>query len=148
MKYSEATQGRIFILRLEHGDKLPDVIENFAMEKNILRGACFLIGGIDKKSRIVVGPKNGRQMPPEPMITELDEVHETFAFGTLFPDTNGIPKLHMHSASGRKKKSITGCVRPGVNIWQIGEVIIQEILDSKSRRKKNESLGFELLEIE
>jgi len=52
MKYTEANLGRIFVLRLEHGEKLPDTIEEFARSKNILRGMCVLIGGIDKDSHI------------------------------------------------------------------------------------------------
>ncbi|EGW37165.1 hypothetical protein [Desulfosporosinus sp. OT] len=43
MKYSEANLGRIFILRLEHGDRIPDTIENFAIThlKRIGTGNSF-----------------------------------------------------------------------------------------------------------
>ena len=44
MKYSEAKLGRIFILRLEHGDKIPDIIEEFAAgNKSNLELFIFLV---------------------------------------------------------------------------------------------------------
>ncbi len=35
MKYGEGSIGRIFIVRLEDGDKLPEVIENLDKEKEL-----------------------------------------------------------------------------------------------------------------
>lgn len=140
--------GRIFVLRLEHGDRLPDVIEIFATDNKILRGMCILVGGIDDGSRIVSGPENGKEIPPRPVLKDILGVHEVLGVGTIFPDAKGHPRLHMHASLGRKEKSRTGCIRPGVNIWQIGEVVILEIRNERLFRKKNKTLGFELLEIE
>ena len=147
MKYSEAKLGRIFTLRLEHGDKLPDVIEKFALSKKILRGMCILVGGVDKGSQIVTGPKDGKAAVPDPILEKLNDVHEIAGVGTIFPDERSIPKLHMHAALGRKDKAVAGCIRPGVNTWLIGEVIILEIKDTKSIRKKDKTTGVSLLEI-
>lgn len=36
----------------------------------------------------------------------------------------GQPKLHLHAALGRSGKTTTGCLRPGVKTWLVGEVII------------------------
>ena len=148
MKFTEAEMGRIFTLRLEHGDKLPDEIEKFAMSKKILQGMCILIGGIDRGSKIVTGPKDGKAEIPEPIITKITDVHEISGVGTIFPDEKGRPVLHMHAALGRKNKTKTGCIRPGVNTWLIGEVIIFEIKNSRAIRKKDPTTGFDLLEIE
>lgn len=41
MKSCEGNIGRIFVLRLEHGDKLPQVLEDFAGEKQIKSAAVF-----------------------------------------------------------------------------------------------------------
>lgn len=35
MQYSEGTIGRVFTLRLENGDKIPDCIETFAKDHDI-----------------------------------------------------------------------------------------------------------------
>ena len=46
MQYAEGKVGRVFVLRLEDGDKLPDAVEAFAAEKNIDCAACWLLGGL------------------------------------------------------------------------------------------------------
>ncbi|MBI4830193.1 MAG: DUF296 domain-containing protein, partial [Candidatus Lindowbacteria bacterium] len=76
MNYSEGNVGRIFVIRLEDGDKLPLTIEDFAAKKGVKRGMCMLVGGIDHCGNIVVGPKDRDAMPPEPMLFTLDGVHE------------------------------------------------------------------------
>ena len=57
MKYSEATIGRTFIIRLEDGDRLPEAIESFAVENGVSHGTCILVGGIKSGGSIVVGPQ-------------------------------------------------------------------------------------------
>ena len=148
MHSTEAKLGRIFVLRLHDGDRLPDVIESFAAEKNVSTALCFFLGGAKEESRVVVGPKEGYAFPPEPMVTLLKGVHEACGLGTIFADENGKPKLHMHTSFGRKEKTVTGCVRLGVDVWQIGEVILFEFTGVSARRAKNAETGFEFLEVE
>ena len=148
MKFTEAKLGRIFLLRLHDGDHLPDVLESFADEKKISTALCFFLGGAKEKSRIVVGPKDGQALPPEPMITLLNGVHEACGVGTIFADTKGKPKLHMHASFGRSEKTITGCVRMGVDVWRIGEVVLLELSGSAARRAVDKETGFEFLEVE
>ncbi len=146
MRCSEGKIGRVFVIRLEDGDKLPEVIEDFAKGKGISRGMCLLIGGIGDKGKIVVGPEDGETMPVVPMVTELSGVHEIVGVGTLFPDSNGNPSLHMHAALGREGKTITGCIRLGIETWKLGEVVLLEITDNTACRKKDPALGFNLME--
>jgi predicted DNA-binding protein with PD1-like motif len=146
MRYSEAKQGRIFIIRLEDGDILHKSIEQFAREQEIKAAALIALGGADQNSVLVVGPEQGRQSPVNPMKLILGDVHEITGTGTLFPDENGLPKLHMHIASGRKDSTKTGCVREGVKTWHIIEVILLEIKDSKAKRVFDRNTGFALLE--
>jgi len=145
MKYSEARQGRVFVIRLETGDRLPDTIEKFAADNGIQRGMCIIVGGAGP-GRLVVGPEDSKKMPVIPMLHEIKEVHEIAGVGTIFPDENDNPKLHMHAALGRKGNSRTGCVRKGVDIWNLGEVILIELIDNSSIRKKDSLTGFEFLE--
>ncbi len=147
MNYTEAKLGRIFILRLNHGERLHEVIEKFAAEKQVSGALCFFLGGAEDKSKVVVGPKDGTALPPEPMVTLLKGVHEACGVGTIFADEQGKPKLHMHASFGRNDTAVTGCVRMGVDVWQIGEVVILELAGSSAKRAKNKDTGFEFLEI-
>ncbi len=139
--------GRIFILRLYDGDRIPDVIETFAEQQNVSTALCFFLGGAKETSRIVVGPKNGYTFPIEPMTTLLGGVHEGVGVGTLVQNEAGKPKLHMHSTFGRKEEARTGCVRTGVDVWQIGEVVLMELTGSNAKRVVDATTGFELLEV-
>ena len=53
----------------------------------------------------------------------------------------------MHVSFGRNKTAITGCVRMGVDVWQIGEAVIMELVGSSAKRANNKDTGFEFLEI-
>ncbi len=147
MQFTETTLGRIFILRLHDGDHLPDILETFAAEKQVGNALCFLVGGAKEDSHVVVGPNKGDVVAPEPIITLLRGVHEVFGFGTIFSNENGKPKLHMHASFGRNDNAITGCVRMGVDVWRIGEVILLELRGGKAKRNKNKETGFDFLEI-
>ena len=146
MKYSKAKQGRIFVIRLEHGDIVHEQIEDLAREEKISAGALIILGGADEQSKLVVGPENGRAQTIRPMTRVLDNVHEVAGTGTLFPDEQGNPLLHMHVACGRENKTTTGCVRQGVRVWQIMEAILIEITDSSALRAQDPELGLKLLQ--
>jgi predicted DNA-binding protein with PD1-like motif len=148
MQFTEAKLGRIFVLRLHDDDHLPDVLETFAAENHVTTALCFFLGGAKEKSRVVVGPKDGYAIPPEPMVTLLNGVHEACGVGTIFADETGKPKLHMHASFGRNEKTVTGCVRMGVDVWRIGEVVILELLCPAACRAVDKDTGFEFLEIQ
>ena len=147
MQYSEANMGRIFIVRLEHGDRLPDTIEEFAVQRNLKSALVLYLGGAERGSKVVVGPQDGDDPKPVPVVTTLAGVSEAEGVGTIFTDEAGRPKLHLHAAFGRQANSITGCTREGVTVWQIGEVIIIELVDHTAGRKIDLRTGFELLEV-
>jgi uncharacterized protein len=147
MDYTEAKLGRIFVLRLHHNDVLHEAIEKFAEEKQVKRAMCFFLGGAKENSKVVVGPKIGNALPPEPMTTLLKGVHEACGVGTIFPDEHGTPKLHMHASFGRKTESVTGCVRMGVDVWRIGEVVVLELAGLSAHRLKDKETSFEFLEV-
>ncbi len=143
---TEAKLGRVFVLRLHQGERLHEVIEEFASQKQIAGALCFFLGGAEDKSKVVVGPKDGNVLSPEPMVTLLKGVHEACGVGTIFADEQGNPKLHMHASFGRNDHAVTGCVRMGVDVWQIGEVVILELTGSSAHREKDKNTGFEVLE--
>jgi uncharacterized protein len=146
MKASEGQLGRVFIIRLEDGDTVPASIERFAEEKKISVGQVILIGGIGD-GEVVVGPRRSNEMPPEPMLVPIDGVHEVVGVGIIAPDKKGKPKLHIHASLGRSGKTTTGCLRPGVTTWLIGEVIIFEIKGTNAVRVPSDKARFELLQV-
>ena len=144
---AQGTVGRMFTLRLEHGDRVPECIEGFAAEHGVSRGVCWLVGAVGLGT-LVVGPVDGEQRPVVPQHHVLQGVHEAAAVGTLFPDVEGTPRLHMHAALGRGGNTRTGCVRPGIEVWQLGEVVLLEICGAPLVRRRDPTTGFELLEAE
>ena len=146
MKACQGRLGRAFVIRLEHGDMVPDCIEHFAEDNNISAGQVIMVGGIGG-GEVVVGPRNAKEMPPEPMLLPVDSAHEVVGVGVLAPDEHGKPVLHIHAALGRSGSTLTGCLRPGVSTWLVGEVIIYEIVDADVIRVKDRKSGFTLMDI-
>jgi len=146
MKYSEAKQGRTFVIRLEDGEILHEIVEQFAVDHDVKAAYLIVVGGADEGSTLVVGPEDGDARPVPPLTHILDDVHEIAGVGTLFPDSNGDPMLHLHFACGREDRTITGCGRTGVKIWQVAEVIMVELIDTSARRVPDPETGFELLQ--
>ncbi|HWQ26838.1 MAG TPA: PPC domain-containing DNA-binding protein [Chlorobaculum sp.] len=145
MKYSEATQGRVFVIRLEDGEIFHEQIEQFAKAHGIERAYLNVVGGADKGSRLVVGPEESRTFPINPMVHELYDAHEVTGTGTLFPDDAGNLVVHLHMACGREENTVTGCVRSGVIVWQVMEVILIELVGTKATRMPDKVTGFKLL---
>ncbi len=146
MKASEGKIGRVFVVRLEDGDVVPTCIERFAAEKGISVGHVILVGGIGS-GEVVVGPRDSGEIPPQPMLLPVDGVHEVVGVGIIAPDKDGKPVLHIHAALGRSGQTMTGCLRPGVKTWLVGEAIIYEILGAKVSRLPDKESGFDLLEM-
>ena len=145
MKAAEGKIGRVFVMRLEDGDGIPDTIEKFAAEHNVLVGFCLLVGGVGSGD-VVVGPRDSHARPPAPMHQSLVEAHEVAAVGVLAPSMDGKPVLHMHGALGRAGDTVSGCLRKGVKTWLTGEVILYEVASTPAVRVDDPSLGFSLLE--
>ncbi len=146
MKVSQAVPGRVFVIRLEDGDILHEAIEELAVAERIRAAALVVVGGADAGSRLVVGPQDGRSSPVVPLEHVLGNVHEICGTGTLFPDEAGRPVLHMHIAAGRKDAAVAGCVRRGVKVWHVMEVILWELRETVATRRKDPATGFELLD--
>lgn len=147
MKASEGRLGRVFVIRLEDGDKLPECLERFAEEKGVSAGHVILVGGIGS-GRVVVGPQSSEERPPQPMLLPISGVSEVAGVGVLAPNREGKPVLHIHAALGRSGQTMTGCLRYGVTTWLVAEAILYEIVGAQAVRVMDEENGLELLEIE
>jgi len=135
------------VISLDNGDIVHQEIEQFARNQSIKAAALTVIGGADKGSRLVVGPEHGSKLPISPMEQILENVHEIVGAGTLFPDEEGNPVVHLHMACGRKSSTKTGCIRRGVKVWHTMEVILLELLESTAKRRLDPRTGFARLNI-
>ena len=122
-------------------------IEQFARDHSIEAASLIIIGGADKGSKLIVGPERENEMPVSSLEYVLENVHEIAGTGTLFPDQQGNPVLHMHMACGRNASTRTGCIRRGVKVWHIMEVVLFELLESNGKRMLDPETGFTLLRL-
>ena len=56
--------------------------------------------------------------------------------------------LQGRSAGGKRNRgdtTVTGCIRKGVNVWQMIEVILHELTESSGVRKTDHVTGFAML---
>ena len=109
-------------------------------------GHVILVGGIGG-GEVVTGPRKSDEMPPDPLFLPVDGAHEVAGVGVIAPDRDGRPVLHIHASLGRAGKTLTGCLRPGVSTWLVGEAIIYEITGVNARRLPDEDSGFDLMEV-
>jgi predicted DNA-binding protein with PD1-like motif len=146
MKYSSARLGRVLVIRLEDGDVVHECVEEAARAEGVARAAVILVGGAAGGSRVVVGPEDGAVRPVVPMERILHDVHEATGTGTIFPDENGHPVLHLHASFGRDDRVTTGCIRNGVRTWVVAEAVVIELTESAATRRLDPQTGFELLD--
>jgi uncharacterized protein len=147
MQYTEGRMGRVFILRLEDGERLNYTLEAFARDHRLTHALAFYLGGSASGSMLVVGPDTERTDAVVPLIHMLQGSQEVLALGTLIADEAGAPVLHMHAAAGREGQATVGCTRAGVDVWLVGEVVLLEILGTDARRRKDPKTGFQLLTV-
>ena len=142
MQITEAKIKRIFVVRLEEGEKLPDTIEALAKKKNIKSALVLLLGGA-RDGRLVVGPAKSRGRP-KPMTQPFTDGHEVMGIGTIFASAHG-PELHLHVALGRNRKAMVGCGRTGLRVNFIMEALILELAGLNAERVLDPATGFHLL---
>ena len=59
MRCSEATIGRVCVIRLEDGEILHETIERLASGHGIAAATVIAVGGADTGSSLIVGPADG-----------------------------------------------------------------------------------------
>ena len=144
MQITEAKLKRIFVVRLENGERLPDAIEKLAGDRKINSALVLLLGGA-KDGKLVVGPSK-RKKQRSVLTQSFTNGHEILGIGTIFTGDHG-PELHLHAALGRGKKAIVGCGRTGLSVNFIIEAVIIELTGLNARRVLDPVTGFHLLQL-
>jgi hypothetical protein len=141
MQYTEGTFGRVFQVRVDHGEDFLESVEKFVRNKGIRCGFAQFIGAL-KGGRIVTGPKE-LVLPPDPSFEVYDGGWEVFGFASITPGHGG-PHLHYHASIGRNREVLTGCLRERATVYIIVEVLIVEVIGSSVARKMDPVTGLEL----
>jgi hypothetical protein len=144
MKYTKGSIGRIFVLKFEDDDVLIDKLSAFIKKEKIKSATMIFIGAL-KKGDLVTGPKKP-VIPPEPNWVSFKDGWETMGIGTMFTNKQG-PQIHIHSAMGKKLKTLTGCVRKDSKVFLVIEAIVFELKGVKATKDIDLVTGLNLLKI-
>lgn len=126
MHYQQGSLGRVFLVKLEHGDDLLKEINHLAAETGLKSACLFMIGALDK-AVMVTGPQQSA-LPPQVIEKRIDEGREIVAIGTMFPDQDsGEPVLHIHGSLGRGDTTFTGCLRSDSRVFAVVELLVVEL---------------------
>ena len=142
MEYAIGRTGRIIAVRLFEGEDLYESVHKIAQKERIQSAAVLITGGF-RKADVIVGPK---QEKPKIIGNRKEFVGpgEVLGVGTIYCDDDG-PKLHIHTAIGKKDDAMVGCPRGGAETFLILEVTIIEIEGLNGLRKFDEASGLKLL---
>ncbi|MEI8004422.1 MAG: DUF296 domain-containing protein [Methanothrix sp.] len=144
MQYSEGSLGRVFVLRMDHGEDLIESLQKFLHEKKIESCTAFFMGAL-RDGRAVTGPELP-VVPPVPHFEAYESAWEVFGMATIYPSVEG-PKLHIHSALGRGRQSILGCIRDKAEVYLIVEAVLFEISGLNAERVWDEKMQLYLLSL-
>ncbi len=144
MQYTKGTIGRIFLLKFKDDDILIKELERLARKERLKAATLVFIGAL-KKGDLVTGPKKP-VIPPEPNWVKFDNAWEVMGIGTIFTNRKG-PQIHIHTAMGKRAKTLTGCVRKDSKVFLVIEAIVLELKGVKASKDIDQKTGLNLLKI-
>jgi len=86
-------------------------------------------------------------IPPIPHYENFDSAWEVFGMATIYQSEAG-PKMHIHSAIGRGREAIVGCIREKAKVYLVVEAVLFEFSGLKAKREWDEKTGLHLLSLE
>ncbi len=141
MRYTEGTIGRVFFIRIDHGEDLLDTLEYFIIEKGIRTGIIHFLGALES-GRIVTGPLSA-VLPPEPSYESYGGGWEVVGFATITPGKEG-SHIHYHASVGRGREALIGCLRDRAMTYIIVEAVVMELTGTRIVRRSDPRTGLEL----
>jgi predicted DNA-binding protein with PD1-like motif len=130
---------------MDDGDDLIESIHRFVRAKEITHGMILFLGAL-QNGQAVTGPEKP-VLPPTPHSESFDSAWEVFGMATVYPSTTG-PMIHMHSAIGRGREALVGCIRDKASIYLIVEAVLIEFIGLKARRDLDRNIGLQLLSLD
>jgi predicted DNA-binding protein with PD1-like motif len=127
MQYTEAKLGRVFYVRVDHGEDLLGTLQTFIIEKKIAAGFIHILGAL-REGIIVTGPKVPI-LPPDPLFDAYEGGWEVLGLATI-TQGGGQPHIHLHASVGRGREALTGCLREKATTYIIIEAVIIEFVEA------------------
>lgn len=143
MQYAEAKVGRIFYVRIDHGEDLIAMLEDFVSAKLIDAGIIHFLGAL-REGRMVTGPVQP-VVPPGYWFESYAEGWEVIGLGTIARGHGG-PHIHLHASVGKHRQALTGCLRERATAYLVIEAIIIEMVGIGLTRHLDPVAGIELTE--
>ncbi len=131
MQYSEGKTGRVFVLRIDHGEDVIQTLLRFAGMKGIRSAVVHLLGAL-AEGRMVMGSEEPG-LPPKPHFLDFEGGWDVLGICTIYPGSDG-PSAHIHVSVGRESTVHTGCIRNFASAYIVVEAVILEITDLQVRR--------------
>ena len=144
MKYTGATRGRVFVMKFDDGDDINAEIEKMARKEKIKTAFFVFLGGL-RQGDLVSGPKKP-VIPPDPYWHSVRDGWEVSGTGSVFSGKQG-PQVHIHISAGKKKASVTGCLRKNSKVFITVEAVLYELKGVKAAKEIDEATGVNLLKI-
>lgn len=139
MEYAKGRIGRVFTVRIDHGDDLIlELIKLAELEK--IESAVFTLLGALKGAKLVTGPKESIT-PAEPVWYGFDNAHEILGIGDIF-QKDGKPEIHLHAGAGRGENVKLGCLRGESEVFMVVEAFVFELEGISARRITDREQGF------
>ena len=139
MDYSKGRIGRVFAVRIDHGDDLIlELIKLAELER--IESAVFMLLGALKEAKLVTGPKESIT-PPELIWSGFNDAHEIVGIGDIFLK-EGKPAIHLHAGAGKGDNVKLGCFRGESEVFMVVEAFIFELEGISARRITDRKRGF------
>lgn len=139
MEYAKGRIGRVFTVKIDHGDDLiMELIKLSELER--IESAVFTLLGALKEGRLVTGPKESIR-PPNPIWTGFEDTHEILGVGNIFHE-DGKPKVHLHLGAGREDSIKVGCLRGESEVFMVVEAFVFELEGLSAKRVLDKKQGF------
>ncbi|HNQ50444.1 MAG TPA: DUF296 domain-containing protein [Candidatus Omnitrophota bacterium] len=144
MEYTTGKIGRIFVLKFGDDDVLLRELERFSVKEK-LKAAVVVFLGAMKKGRLAAGPKKP-VIPPQPNWRTFKDGWEAMGVGTIFANKTG-PQIHVHTAMGKKARTLIGCVRKASSVFLVVEAVVFELKGIGATKLLDPKTGVNMLRI-
>ncbi|HOT93774.1 MAG TPA: DUF296 domain-containing protein [Methanoregulaceae archaeon] len=142
MDYTAGSPGRVFVMRVDHGEDLLAALTGLAGAEGVETGVVLVLGAL-ADGRMSEGPTT-RTLPPVPVLSAFEDGRELLGAGLLLREEER-PVLHLHGAVGRAGAVSVGCLRERARVYATVEVILFELLLG-ARRCADPVSGFSRVE--
>lgn len=138
MDYRKGSIGRLFVVRVDHGEDVLSELSGLALKEGIKSAFLIMLGAMGR-AELVTGPKE-KVVPPEIVWSAFDDVREILGAGNIFWE-KGAPKVHLHAAAGNRNGMDMGCIRKTADAFMVVEILMME-MDITAERVFSEKIGF------